>query len=67
MKDSEYDCRFEGKSICFYHNQTTHRYEIIIDFDCTKPYVVTKAKGVALIKFLKHVLKLLDVKAQILG
>ena len=53
MKDSDYDCTIEGKDLSFYNNQTTHRYEIVIEFDVLHPYVVTKAKGLAIIKFLK--------------
>jgi hypothetical protein len=53
MKTSDYDCEIEGKHIAFYHNQTTHRYEVVIEFDALNPHVVTKAKGLAIIRFLK--------------
>lgn len=53
MKTSDYDCEIEGKHIAFYHNQTTHRYEVVIEFDVQNPHVVTKAKGLAIIRFLK--------------
>ena len=53
MKTSDYDCEIDGKSLAFYHNQTTHRYEIVIDYDSSNPHVVTKAKGRAIIEFLK--------------
>ena len=53
MKTSDFDCELNGKALAFYHNQTTHRYEIIIDFDQRAPYIVTLAKGKAIIQFLK--------------
>ena len=53
MKTSDYDCEIEGKHIAFYHNQTTHRFEVVIEFDSLNPYMVTKAKGLAIIEFLK--------------
>jgi hypothetical protein len=56
MKGSEYDCYIEGKAISFYHNQKTHRYEVVIDFDVQNPYEITKAKGEAVIEFLKLLL-----------
>lgn len=53
MKTSDYRCEIDGKHIAFYHNQTTHRFEVVIEFDSLNPYVVTKAKGLAIIEFLK--------------
>ncbi len=54
MKDSDFDCEVMGKSVSFYHNTKTHRYEIVIDHDVYNPLVVTKARGAAIIKFLEH-------------
>ena len=53
MKDSDYYCVIDGKSVAFYHNQKTHRYEVVIDYNPEVLYVVTKAKGLAIIEFLK--------------
>lgn len=54
---SEYDCIINGKEISFYHNTKSHRYEIIIDYDMDHPVEITKAKGEAIIKFLKLILE----------
>lgn len=54
---SEYDCELEGKSISFYHNTKTHQYEIIIDYDLDNIVTFTKARGEAIIKFLKLILE----------
>lgn len=56
MKTSEFDCEINGVSCSFYHNTKTHRYEIVIDYDHQNPYIVTKAKGEALIDFFKNIL-----------
>lgn len=56
MKDSDYDCTVGGRELSFYHNQTTHQYEIVIDYDERNLYVVTLAKGKAIIEFLKTIL-----------
>jgi len=49
----DYECEIEGKSINFYHNKKTHQYDILIDGE---KYRVTKARGEAIIKFLKLIL-----------
>ncbi len=55
MKADEYSTEINGKQVTFYHNQTNHKMEIIIDYDVQNPYVVTLAKGQAIIDFLKQV------------
>lgn len=57
MKDDEYSTTIDNKIVSFYHNQTNHKMEIIIDFDLMNPYVVTLAKGKAIIAFLKFIEK----------
>ena len=52
MKDDEYSTTIDGKTVTFYHNQTNHKMEIIIDYAIQEPYVVTLAKGQAIIDFL---------------
>ena len=44
-----------GKSISFYHNTKNHKMEIVIDYDISNLYVVTFAKGLAIIDFLKAI------------
>jgi len=51
---SEYDCEINGKDVSFYHNTKSHRYEIIINYDLENIVTFTKARGEAIIKFLKH-------------
>ena len=53
MKDSEFDCKINGVPLSFYHNTKTHQYEVVVDYNVQEPYVMTKAKGEALIQFLK--------------
>jgi len=60
MKDSEFDCKVNGKNVSFYHNTKTHQYEIVIDYDVQNPYVTTKARGKAIIDFLDLVYFLED-------
>jgi hypothetical protein len=50
MKLDEYTTELNGKHVSFYHNQKNHKMEIWID---REPYVVTLAKGQAIIDFLK--------------
>ena len=54
MKTDDYSFELEGKTVCFYHNQTTHRYEIVIDYDIQNPFIISKAKGEAIAQFLKE-------------
>jgi len=46
----DYSIILEEKMINFYHNTKTHKYEILVDGE---PIVFTKAKGEAIIRFLK--------------
>jgi len=44
-----------GKDVSFYHNTKSHKIEIVIDYDISNLYVVTFAKGQAIIDFLKAI------------
>ena len=53
MKTAEYEFEIENVPIHFYHNQQTHRYEIIVDYELNRPFIISKAKGEAIASFLK--------------
>lgn len=50
-----YSSEVNGKNVSFYHNTKSHQIEIVIDFDISNLYVVTFAKGKAIIDFLKAI------------
>lgn len=52
MKLDDYSKEVNGKHVSFYHNKKNHKMEILIDGE---PYVVTLAKGQAIIDFLKFI------------
>ena len=49
-KVQDYSITIEDKMINFYHDTKTHKYVIIADCE---PITFTKAKGEAIIRFLK--------------
>ena len=53
MKTTDYEFEIDGVPIDFYHNQQTHRYEILIDYDYKNKFIISKAKGEAIASFLK--------------
>lgn len=53
MKTADYEFEIDGVSIHFYHDQQTHRYDVVIDYNIQEPFNVSKAKGEAIVDFLK--------------
>lgn len=53
MKNTWKEIKIGETRIAWYHNTKTHRYDIVVDYYTTNPFIISKAKGEAIFEFLK--------------